>query len=268
MNPMTSPTPVRRAGGWITGARRPYPPAARLFCLPHVGGAASEYEPWRGGLGDDVEVCAVELPGRQTRMRERPYDRIGPLVADLAAAIDDELDVPYALFGHSMGALVAFELARRLRAAGAPQPCALFVSGAPGPRLTRDREPLYDAPTEKIVAWLDGLGGLPEELRAEPALLECFLPLIRADFALVDTYRYRAQELLECPVVAFAGSDDEAVPLTRVAVWAEETAGRFEYHVLPGGHFFPRTARSALLDRVHGTLAATTRRFTRRAGER
>jgi medium-chain acyl-[acyl-carrier-protein] hydrolase len=236
--------------------------AVRMFCLPYVGGAASIYQPWTGAFGADAEVCAIELPGRGTRMPERAHSRLEPLIDELASAITDELDVPYALFGHSMGALVAFELARELRRRGAGEPCVLFVAGSPAPRLPRDWPPIHDAPDEQVVARLQALGGLPDEIRDEPELLRLFLPTIRADFAVYETYQYEPGPPLGCPVVAFAGRDDAYVPIVRFAPWAEETTGRFKYHIVPGGHFFPSTSRRMLLNLMHGALAAHTHRFT------
>lgn len=264
MNPVPAPTmpfaatraPISRAGGWIVAPPRSYPPAVRLFCLPYAGGAASIYEPWRGALGGDIEVCPVELPGRQTRLRERAVSRLDVLIDALASAITDELDVPYALFGHSMGSLLAFELARELRRRGAGEPCVLFVAGGPAPRLPYERTPVYDASDAKVIARLQDLGGLPDEIREEPELLRHFLPTIRADFAVFETYEYRHGRALDCPVVAFTGSDDHEVSLMRIAPWAQECTGRFDYHVLPGGHFFLRTAQTALLDLIRSALAA------------
>lgn len=252
--------PQRRAGGWIVGPPGGPPPALRLFCLPHVGGSASVYEPWRGALGEDVEVCPVELPGRQTRMRDRAFTRIEPLVDALASTIADELDVPYALFGHSLGALVAFELARELRRRGAAEPCVLFASGGPAPRLARVRPPVHDAPDDRVIALLQALGGLPDDVLDEPELLRPFLPTIRADFAVFETYEYRPEPPLTCPVVVFTGADDVEVPLDRVAPWSAESTGRFTSHVLPGDHFFVQTARPALLDLVRGALAGYAHR--------
>ncbi|MGW4113681.1 thioesterase II family protein [Actinosynnema sp. NPDC004786] len=249
----TAPRP--RAGGWIVGPPAGRPPALRLFCLPHVGGAASAYEPWRGALGEDVEVCPVELPGRQTRLRERPVDRLGPLVDALASALGDELDVPYAVFGHSLGALVAFELARELRRRGAGEPRVLFASGGAAPRLPRLRRPVHDAPDDRVIALLKTLGGLPDDVLDEPELLRLFLPTIRADFAVFETYGYRPEPPLACPVVVFTGREDVEVPPARVAPWSAESTGPFASHVLPGGHFFVHTARPALLDLVRAALA-------------
>ncbi|HEX6343060.1 thioesterase II family protein [Umezawaea sp.] len=256
MHPIASRGADRRAGGWIVGPPRPHAPAVRLFCLPYVGGAASVYHLWRGALGDDVEVCPVELPGHQTRLREQAFGRLDDVVDALASAISDELDVPHALFGHSLGSLVAFELARELRRRGAGEPLALFVSGGPAPRLPRVHPPVHDGSDADVVARLRLLGGLPDEVLAEPELLRRFLPTIRADFAVFETYAYTPERPLTCPVVAFTGSEDTDVPPARVDPWAEESTGRFTHHVLPGGHFFVHTARTALLDLVRGELAA------------
>jgi medium-chain acyl-[acyl-carrier-protein] hydrolase len=254
VHPTTHRRTDRRADGWIVGPPRPHAPAVRLFCLPYVGGAASVYESWRGGLGDDVEVCPVELPGHQTRLRERALTRVDALVDALASALTAELDVPYALFGHSLGSLVAFELARELRRRGADEPRALFVSGGPAPRLPRVHPPVHDASEAEVVDRLRSLGGLPDEVLAEPELLRHFLPTIRADFAVFETYSFTPEPPLSCPVVAFTGREDVDVPPARVEPWSAESTGRFEHHVLPGGHFFVHTARTALLDLVRGEL--------------
>lgn len=248
-----------RADGWIVAPRRPDPPAVRLLCLPYVGGAASVYTTWDGAFGEHVEVCPVELPGRQTRLREPAFTRIEPLVDALATALLPELDVPYALFGHSMGAIVAFELARELRRRGAGEPAVLFVSGGQAPRLPRELPPLHDAPDAQITARLVALGGMPDEINEEPELLRHFMPTIRADFAVCETHEYRTRRLLDCPVVAFAGRDDHEVRPLLVAPWVEETTGRFDQHVLPGGHFFVHTEQTAVFDVIRQRLAAIPR---------
>lgn len=256
---------VARADGWVVAPPRPDPPAVRLFCLPYVGGAASVYAAWDGAFGEHVEVCPIELPGHWARLRETAFTGLDPLVDALASALVDELDVPYALFGHSMGSLLAFELARELRRRHAREPVALFVSGGQGPRLPRRRPPLHDASDEQIVARLRAIGGLPDEISEEPELLRRVMPTLRADFAVCETYEYRAGRPLDCPVVAFAGRDDHEVPPARVASWLEETTGRFDYHVLPGGHFFVRTEQAAVFDMIQGRLSGTVRSAGRHA---
>ena len=244
------------AGPWIAVQDRRPRPAVRLFCLPWAGGGASAYATWRTGFRDDVQVCPIELPGRQKRWREPAYQRIEPLAEALGDALAGELDTPYALFGHSMGALVAFELARTLRRRGLPAPLALFASGGFAPHLGWTKPKIHDQPDAVVVERLRALGGLPDEAFAEPELLELLLPTIRADFAVCETYSYRAEGPLNCSIVAYAGADDHEVPPARVAPWREHTSGSFEMQVLPGGHFFLETAREQLLESMRTRLVA------------
>lgn len=261
-HPTASRMRTRRAGGWIAGPAHESTPALRLFCLPYVGGAAWTFEPWRGAVGAEVELCPVELPGRGARMREPAFSRMGTLVDALASAIAGELEepgVPYALYGHSMGSLVAFELARELRGRGLAEPRVLFASGGPAPRFARQRVAVHAATDEQVIARLLSLGGLPEEVMAEPALLKAFLPAIRADFAVYETYEYRPERLLDCPLVVLTGREDVEVPPAHSLPWAQETTGPVEHHVLPGGHFFLRTAQEELLELVRRALEGADR---------
>ncbi|MDI1463731.1 alpha/beta fold hydrolase [Catellatospora sp. KI3] len=253
MNPNT-PTRTARAHGWIVGAPRRTTPSVRLFCLPHAGGSSSAYAGWPALFGPEVEVCPIELPGRHTRWHEPAVTDVDTLVNALATALAGELDVPYALFGHSMGSLLAFELARTLRRRGYGEPRVLFASGGPAPHLRRE-QPLHDKPDPELIERLAAYGGLPDELLAEPELLELLLPIIRADFQLCETYRHRAEAPLACPIVAYAGEQDAEVPLARVRPWQEHTSGPFTQHVLPGGHFFVRSDQDTVLASVRAALA-------------
>ncbi|MEU8196215.1 alpha/beta fold hydrolase [Microbispora amethystogenes] len=236
------------------GAPRRLAPALRLFCLPYAGGSAATYVEWQTLLPDDVEICPVELPGRRSRWHEGAFSDMEPLVDALVDALAGELDRPYALFGHSMGALVAFELARALRRTGLSQPRTLFVSAGHAPQLPQLHAPIHDQSDEQVVARLRAMGGLTDEICSEPELLDLLLPFIRADFTVVETYRYRAEPPLACPIVAFAGAEDQEVPPSRMDAWEEQTAMRFAKEIVPGGHFFLRESWPQLVEMIRGAL--------------
>ncbi|MGA5301851.1 thioesterase II family protein [Nucisporomicrobium flavum] len=218
-------------------ARRPRPAAeARLVCLPYAGGAAAAYRAWHQLAPGHVEVCPVELPGRGLRMGEEPYRRLPPLVEGLADALDPLLDRPFALFGHSMGGLIAFELARLLRRRGRPEPSHLFVSASPAP--DRPREPtVHDAPDAELKARLQAFNGTPAEVLDNEELMELALPVIRADFAVLETYEFAEEPPLDTPLTVFGGVDDRTVRPDDLVGWREH-ATTVDLRMLPGDHFF------------------------------
>lgn len=209
----------------------------RLVCLPHAGAGASGYRAWGRALPPEVELCPVQLPGRETRLRERPYDRGEPLAAELAGVVAELVAPPYALFGHSLGALVAFQLARRLRALGAPPPVHLFVSGRHAPQVPSGLRELRELSLPALSAELAALGGTPAAVLADQDLLASIAPLLRADFAVNETYRHTDEPPLDTPITAFAAAADPRAVPTRMAPWAAHTTGGFALHRLPGGHF-------------------------------
>ncbi|SBT41373.1 thioesterase II family protein [Micromonospora narathiwatensis] len=235
-----------------TGSRPPAP--VRLFCLPYAGGGASVFRRWQQGLGPDVEVLPVQLPGRENRITEDPrFD-----VADVAAAIATRAEPPYAIYGHSMGGRVAFEVVRELCRTGAPLPLRLYVGGARAPHVTATG--LFDGlsrvdDAELLRRLADG-GGLPAELLNHPELVELLLPLLRADLGRVDGYRYVPGEPLPVPIVAFSGVRDRAVAREHSAAWAEHTAAGFTLHEIGGGHFFLLDQLDELLAAIRADLAA------------
>lgn len=227
---------------------RPNPQARlRLFCLPFAGGAASIYRTWAQNLPDTVEVVPVQLPGREARMRETSYTRIGPMIESLATAIEGQLDRPYALFGHSMGTLISFELARALRGRGLRQPEQLFVSGHRAPQIPDHDEPIFDKPHDDFVAELRRLNGTPEAVLQHPELMELMLPLLRADFELCDTYAYERDAPFAFPITGFVGTRDPEADHAAMQAWGEQTSAAFRLHVVPGDHFFVLNNRDLLL---------------------
>lgn len=229
----------RDANPWIA-YRKPRPGARlRLFCFPYAGGAASIYRTWADELPADVEVCPVQPPGREGRIRERPVTSTEEMVQAAAEGLAEELDRgPYALFGHSMGAVTAFELARRRRDAGGPEPVHLFASGRGAPTVVDLDEPIHDLPPERFRQRLRELNGTPVEVLEHPELMELVEPLLRADFRVVETYRYAPAAPLTCPITALGGLADDHVPAERIEPWREMTSGPYRQHMLPGDHFF------------------------------
>ena len=227
-----------------------------LVCLPFAGGGAGTYRPWQAALGDAAEVWAVQLPGRETRLFETPLADRDELVETLDGVLTERLDDrPVVLFGHSMGGLLAYELALRWEARGAPRLVHLLPSAARAPHSELPGRPLYDLPTEVLLAELASMGGSPKEVLADRGLMELFLPAIRADLTLSDTYRRRDAPTLAAPITNLAGADDTEVNRDKLLAWQELAGGAYAQVDIPGGHFYVNTARDQVLDVVRGALA-------------
>lgn len=229
------------ANPWLA-CPKPNPGAAvRLFCFPYSGAAASIYYPWAEMLPPSIEVCPVQLPGHGTRLREPLATRLTPQVEALAAGLAPACDRPFAFFGHSMGALLSFELARHLRRQGKPGPIHLFVSGHGAPHLPDRNPPLHQLPDDQFVAKLRELNGTPEEVLRHQELLQLLIPVLRADFAVCETYVYQPEPPLDCPISAYGGLGDGYVNREELAAWQEQTTGRFSLRMFPGDHFYLNT---------------------------
>jgi len=240
---------------WVQ-VSRPRPAARlRLICLPPAGGGASRYRDWPAHLPDDVEVVSVQLPGRENRFNEPVIESMEELVGPLLDGLVGHLVPPFALFGHSMGALIAFELVRRMRPRGVA-PVHLFASGCRAPHLPSRSPDRHTLPAPEFLTAIQELGGIPPELLAEREFLDTMLPSLRGDCTLVETYAFRPQAPLSCPVSAFGGLLDEEVPPEDVAAWSCHTTGPFRVHLLPGDHFFVNSARPDLLRLVVSELGS------------
>lgn len=239
---------------WIT-CPRPNPQArVRLFCFPYGGGGASFFHTWTDGLPPEVELCPVQLPGRENRLRERPFNQLLPLVETLSQILEPHLDTPFVFFGHSIGALIGFELTRQLRREKKTGPIQLFVSGRRAPQLPNLDPPKHNLPESEFIEELRHYNGTPELVLQEPELMEIFLPLLRADFSILETYVYKNEDSLSCPITAFGGLQDSKTSYKDLTAWHEQTCREFRLKMFPGDHFYLKGARAQLLYEINKDL--------------
>jgi surfactin synthase thioesterase subunit len=231
----------------------------RLFCFHHAGGAASAFAGWIGELAPATGVVPVQLPGRERRVREPRILRMADLVARLDHHLDDAMRAPYALYGHSMGALVAFRLAQRRAARGAPGPVALLAGAASAPHLPSTAAALAEEPDERLEQWMSDIGGMSPMLREHPRWRAAAVALTRDDLRLYAEDRAGPGEPLDCPVHVFAGAADPVVPLRAAGAWESHTRAGCHVHTVPGGHFFVRDQWPSFLARLRPVLAAAAR---------
>ena len=250
MKPTTVP-----AERWL--AYREANPRARLrmFCFPYAGGGASAYRGWGASLPQEVEVCPVQLPGREGRLREAPFTRSAEMITAIADALTPWLDLPYVFFGHSMGGMIGFELTRELRRRGRTLPLHLFVSGRRAPQLPARDEPIHDLPEPEFIERLRELDGTPEEVLQHAELMKLLIPLLRADFAVNETYEYAEEPPFDIGISAFGGLADVDVSRDDVEAWSVQTRGRFRMRMIPGGHFFLHNQKDLILESVARDLA-------------
>jgi surfactin synthase thioesterase subunit len=225
------------SGAWLRRFHPAPPAATQLVCLPHAGGSASFYYPVSQQLSGMLEVIAVQYPGRQDRRHERCIDDL----RTLAAAVFDQLrplvDRPLALFGHSMGATLAFEVAQLLAERTGAGPAHLFVSARPAPSCSRN-DTVHLLGDEGLLADVRLLSGTDPQVLGDEEMVRSALPAIRADYRAAETYRYRPRPPLSCPITAFCGDADPKATVEEVRAWAGHTDAAFDLTVFPGGHFY------------------------------
>ena len=232
---------------WIA-FRKPNPQARlRLFCFPYAGTSAAIFRTWPDGLPSDVDVCPIQLPGRGTRQTETAFTRLSPLVQSLAQALSPLLDKPFAFFGHSLGALVTFELARHLRKQSGVQPVRLFVSATRAPQIPLRNRPIHALPEGEFLAELRRLNGIPAKLLEDAEFMRFMIPVLRADFAVFETYTYATEPPLDCPISSFGGLQDPRVSQGDLESWRDQTRASCSLRMFPGDHFFFNTIQPLLL---------------------
>jgi len=245
---------VSRSTRWVV-THRQVNSGMRLICFPYAGGGASIFRSWsQDAMLSGVEVCAVQFPGREARITESPVDDMRRLVPLLREELEPYLDRPFAFFGHSIGALVSFELARELRRTCGIEPCHLFASGCPAPHLPHS-DRMWDLPDEEFLERLRRFNGTPPDVLNHPELMDMMLPGLRADLALRDRYDYRDEPSMSCPITAFGGMADTHVDCMMLQAWRQHTRERFQLWLFQGDHFFIRSSQGPVLETLSSLLS-------------
>ena len=238
---------------------KPSPQASlRLFCFPYAGGSSLVFRTWAASLPKNIEICPVELPGRGVQMKSSPFKRMEALVNEIAPILLPYLDKPFAFFGHSMGGLVSFELARHLRKEYGRQPVQLFISASRAPQIPSPKPPIHALPEAEFLQELRILNGTPATVLENTELMQILTPILRADFAVLETYVYSQEPPFECPITAFGGLEDEEVPLEQLEGWTSQTKSSFQLQMFSGDHFFIHSAQSLVLENLAQYLKAIT----------
>ncbi|GCF09100.1 thioesterase II family protein [Dictyobacter arantiisoli] len=226
-------------------------PSNRLFCFPYAGGGANSiYRTWQQILPPGVEVCPVLLPGREMKLQQPAYTDTAALVPQLAQQLLPYMNVPFQFFGHSMGALLSFELTRELRRQRLTLPTRLFVSAHRAPQLPRRSEPVHSQPDAEFIHSLRTLGGTPEAVLQNEELLQLFLPTLRADFTLCETYNYQPEEPFNLPIAVFGGQTDKDIPASDLAAWQAQSTRPITQQMFQGGHFYLHNQQAQLLQAI------------------
>jgi medium-chain acyl-[acyl-carrier-protein] hydrolase len=248
-------TPGEPEALWIPHVRKHA--RMRLYCFAYAGGGANVFRDWGPALGETIEVCAVQLPGREWRRSELPLSRMSALTDCVIGSLRPEVSRgrPFAFFGYSLGAALAFDLTRRMREEALRLPDKLVLAACRAPQFLPRGPAIYQLDDAAFLAAVRRFGGLPHRILQEPDLLALALPILRADFEALGTYRYEHQAPLTMPVVAYAGSQDPHAIRSEMAAWRNQTTGDFNLRVFPGGHFFINEVREQLLATLTADLA-------------
>ena len=241
-----SPTEL---SAWIPLAKLDQDTILRLFCFPFAGGGASFFSTWKKYMPEGVELCAVQLPGREKRVREKPYKDMNKLIETFSRVIGPLLTTPFVCFGHSMGALIAYAMTQHLALKSNIEPIHLFMSGMYAPSRLPVGRSVANLPDESLKAELRRLNGIPSGYPEAEEMLHLMIPTLRADFYLIENYDFGGLPKLRCPITAFGGKED-SITENDIATWREATRSTFLMKMFPGDHFFVRAAPDHLLPRM------------------
>jgi medium-chain acyl-[acyl-carrier-protein] hydrolase len=248
---------AERRSRWVLSLRASDAIERRVFCFPYAGGGASIYRRWAASAHEGVEFCAIQLPGHEDRLSERPLSHVSDLIPLLLEQLAPQLDRPFAFFGHSMGAVIAFELARALHARGGALPVHLFLSGRRAPHLPDKRRPIHDLTQAEFELELRRLDGTPREVLQDPEVMELMMPVLRADFAICDTHVYTGGPPLDVPITAFGGTDDPETDPEALEAWRAYTRAFCGVKMFPGNHFFLHEHANALARAVQESFTTS-----------
>lgn len=246
--------PPTRSSWFVRPTNRPSA-RARLFCFPRAGGGASSFRNWPEACPPDMEAILIQPPGRESRLREEPLQSMQPLASAIADALLPHLNLPFAFFGHSLGARVAFETACELRRRGLPSPVHIYVAASAAPSVPWPHPLLHELPTDDLLREVQRrYGGVPQVVVADPDLRALLVPALRADLAIIETYRCTEQAPLTTPITCFCGTDDGMTAESDAREWSRHTSAAFRFEVFSGDHFFPTTARQPILHIIAADL--------------
>ena len=235
------------SNSWFIRFRKSPAAEIRLFCFPYAGGSAAVFRTWEQEYPGAIEVFSAQLPGRGSRYHECVYRRLSPLIDAIFEGIYPYLDRPFALFGHSLGGLLVFELARRLRRKGGPAPVRLFASACNAPQIPDRSDPISTLPDDEFLSALKRLNGTPDDILENEELMALMLPTVRADFEVFETYRYSYEPAFDFPITVFGGLHDVRVSRMGLEGWSFQTNSDFTLNLLPGDHFFIHSCQAPLL---------------------
>lgn len=234
---------------------QPNPTAeTRLFIFPYAGGGPSAFHQWRKEFPDTIETQIIHYPGRGSRHNDPPIKKLSVMIEEIVKAIQPLLDKPFTFFGHSLGGLIAFELTRSLRRLNLPRPTQLFISACAAPHLPNPNPLIHTLPDDKFLESLKALNGIPSEVLQHPELLQLLLPILRADFELVETYQFESAPPLDPPIAAFGGLADPRVSREQLEGWAVHTTSNFESKFFDGNHFFINSPNGVVIRSIVAKL--------------
>ena len=246
--------PVYPGKEWFKFSKRNSPALFRLFCFPHAGSGAAIFHNWLEKFPPEIEICPIQLPGRENRLQEPPFTRLKPLIQTLIPLLEPYLELPFGFFGHSMGALISFELARELRRRNLLVPSYLFVSSCRAPQVPDFDLPTHKLPETKFLKALSSYKGIPEKILQDSELMQMYLPTLRADFEILETYFYTREIPLESDIYVFGGLEDAKVSRQQLADWQKQTQTNFSLQMFVGDHFFWREVEDEIINTITGTL--------------